>query len=93
MWVLVWNESSAGSHPIVLELIELVDGLQLQRIDADSGEVVQLLQDAGKRPCTPTAWLFIRRTVLQLRCMALDDALTRHACEMPPGRVLAQGKD
>ena len=60
-----------------------MDGLQLQRIDADSGEIVQLLQDAGKRPCTPTAWLFSPRTVLQLLCIALNDNLTRHACEEP----------
>ena len=45
----------AMTHPIVLQLIELMHGLQLQGVDAHSAEVVQLLQDASKGACTPSA--------------------------------------
>ena len=39
------------AHPIVFKLIELMDGLQLQGIDAQRAQVVQLLQYARECAC------------------------------------------
>ena len=57
------------AHPIVLELVELMDGLQLQGIDAQSAQVVQLLQYASKCACAMVeSALRVGQTATQAEC-------------------------